>query len=74
MKSGGNTRFKFHSAHKDLHNNTKKCPKVPLELKEEIREMVLEKTKAKAYKVANIQEIRAQLHGIMGANHAPHRR
>ena len=36
MKSGGITRFKFHLTHNDPHNNTKKCIRVPPEVKEEI--------------------------------------
>ena len=66
MKSGGITRFKFHLTHNDPHNNTKKCPRVSLKVKEEIRLLVHEKNKAKAKKAANIQEIRAQLRGTMG--------
>ena len=54
--------------HKDTYNNTKKCPRVPPEVKDEIRSMVHDKTKAKTKKVVDIQEIRAQLHGTMGAN------
>ena len=54
--------------HKDPYNNTKKCPRVPPEVKEEIRSMVHDKTKAKTKKIVDIQEIRAQLHGTMGAN------
>ena len=45
MKSGGITRFKSHLMHKDLHNNTKKCPRVPLEVKENIRLLVHDKKK-----------------------------
>ncbi|RVW96448.1 hypothetical protein CK203_029672 [Vitis vinifera] len=62
MKSGGITRFKFHLMQKDPHNNTKKCSRVPPEVKEEIRFLVHDKTKAKAKKNADIEEIRAQLH------------
>ena len=54
--------------HKDPYNNTKKCPRVPPEVKEEIRSMVHDKTKAKTKKVVDIQEIHAQLHDTMGAN------
>ena len=39
MGSGGITRFKFHLVHTHLHNNTKKCPRVPFEVKEKIQEM-----------------------------------
>ncbi|RVX18459.1 hypothetical protein CK203_006548 [Vitis vinifera] len=69
MKSGGITRFKFHLMHKDPHNNTKKCPRVPPEVKEEIRFLVHDKTKAKAKKNADIEDIRAQLRGTMGTHH-----
>ncbi|RVW95605.1 hypothetical protein CK203_039065 [Vitis vinifera] len=69
MKSGGITRFKSHLMHKDLHNNTKKCPRVPLEVKEEIRLLVHDKQKAKAKKNVDIEEIRSQLRGTMGTDH-----
>ncbi|KAL6316825.1 hypothetical protein AAG906_021125 [Vitis piasezkii] len=69
MKSGGITRFKSHLMHKDPHNNTKKCPRVPPEVKEEIRLLVHDKQKAKAKKNADIEEIRSQLRGTMGAHH-----
>ena len=68
MKSGGITRFKFHLTHNDPHNNTKKCLRVPPEVKEEIRLMMHDKNKAKTIKVVDIQEIHAQLHGTMGAS------
>ncbi|RVW61642.1 hypothetical protein CK203_066191 [Vitis vinifera] len=68
MKSGGITLFKFHLTHNDPHNNTKKSPRVPLEMKEEIRLTVHDKNKAKAKKVVDIQEICAQLCGTIGAN------
>ena len=55
MKSGGITRFKFHLTHNDPHNNTKKCPRVPPEVKEEIQLLVHDKNKAKAKKVADIK-------------------
>ena len=66
MKSGGITQFKFHLTHNDPHNNTKKCPRVPPEVKEEIQLLVHDKNKAKAKKTSDIQEIRAQLCGTMG--------
>ena len=69
MKSGGITRFKSHLMHKDPHNNTKKCPRVPPEVKEEIRLLVHDKQKAKAKKNADIEEIRSQLRGTMGTHH-----
>ncbi|RVW64721.1 hypothetical protein CK203_066474 [Vitis vinifera] len=69
MKSGGITRFKSHLMHKDPHNNTKKCPRVPPEVKEEIRLLVHDKQKSKAKKNVDIEEIRSQLRGTMGTHH-----
>ncbi|RVW12082.1 hypothetical protein CK203_087327 [Vitis vinifera] len=69
MKSGGITRFKSHLTHKDPHNNTKKCPRVSPEVKEEIRLLVHDKQKAKAKKNADIEDIRSQLRGTMGTHH-----
>ena len=65
MKSGGIARFKFHLTHNNPYNNTKKCPRVPLEVKEEIGLLVHDKNKAKAKKTVDIQDIHAQLRGIM---------
>ena len=42
---------------------------MPPEVKEEIGEMLHEKSKAKAKKTADIEEIRDQLRGTMGAKH-----
>ena len=42
---------------------------MPPKVKEEIREMLHEKSKAKAKKTVHIEEIQAQLHGTMGARH-----
>ena len=61
-------RFKFHLTHNNLHKNTKKCPRVPPEVKEDIQLMVHDKIKAKTEKAADIQEICAQLRGTMGAS------
>ena len=36
MKSGDISRFKYHLAYRDPNNNTRKCPTVPPEVKEEI--------------------------------------
>ncbi|RVW56997.1 hypothetical protein CK203_070574 [Vitis vinifera] len=69
MKRRDISQFKFHLAHRDSNNNTKKCPKVPLEVKEEIQEMLNEKSKAKTKKIAHIEEIQIQLCGTMGARH-----
>ena len=68
MKSGGIAQFKFHLTHNDPHSNTKKCPRVSPEVKEEIRLLVHDKNKAKAKKTTNIQEIHAQLCGTMGTH------
>ena len=42
---------------------------MPPEVKKEIQEMLHEKSKAKAKKTTNIEEIRVQLRGTMGARH-----
>ena len=36
MKSGGISQFKYHLAHRDPNNNTKKCLSVPPKVKKEI--------------------------------------
>ena len=50
IKSGGITRFKFHLSHTNLHSNTKKCPNVPSEVKQEMKQLLEQKSKAKAKK------------------------
>ncbi|KAL6345578.1 hypothetical protein AAG906_017307 [Vitis piasezkii] len=42
---------------------------MPLKVKEDIREMLHEKSKAKVKKTAHIEEICARLHGTIGAKH-----
>ena len=69
IKSGGITRFKFHLSHIDPHSNSKKCPNVPLEVKREMRQLLVERTKSKAKKVANIEEIQSKLQGTIGGSH-----
>ena len=66
IKSGGITRFKFHISHSDPHSNTKKCSNVPPEVKQEMRQLLDQKNKAKAKKAVDIKEIRVELRGIMG--------
>ena len=66
IRSGGITRFKYHLSHSDPHSNTKKCPNVPPEVKQEMRQLLDEKNKKKAKKAADIKEIRAKLRGTMG--------
>ena len=69
IKSGGITQFKFHLSHTDPHSNSKKCPNVPPEVKKEMRQLLVERNKAKAKKTTNIEEIQAELRGIMGGSH-----
>ena len=61
IKSGGIIRFKFHLSHTDPYSNSKKCSNVPPEVKKEMRQLLVERNKAKAKKAANIEEIRAEL-------------
>ena len=69
IKSGGITQFKFHLSHTGPHSNSKKCSNVPLEVKKEMRQLLVEMNKAKANKVANIEEFQAELRGTMGGSH-----
>ena len=69
IKSGGITRFKFHLSHTDPHSNRKKCPNVPPEVKKEMRQLLVERNKAKAKKAENIEEIRVELRGTMRGSH-----
>ena len=68
-KSGRITRFKFPLSHTDLHSNSKKCPNMPPEVKKEMRQLLVERNKVKAKKATNIEEIRAELRGIMDGSH-----
>ena len=69
IKSGGITRFKFHLSHTDPHSNRKKCPNVPLEVKKEMRQLLVQRNKAKEKKTANIEEIRYELRGTISGSH-----
>ena len=69
IKSGRITRFKFHLSHTDPHSNSKKCLNVPPEVKKEMRQLLVERNKAKAKKATNIEEIRVELRGTMGGSH-----
>ena len=69
IKSGGITRLKFHLSHTDPHSNTKKCSNVPPEVKQEMKQLLEHKGKSKAKKAADMEEIRAELRGIMGGKH-----
>ena len=59
IKNGRITRFKFHLSHTYLHSNNKKSLNVPLEVKKEMRQLLVKRNKAKAKKTTNIEEIRA---------------
>ena len=61
IKSGGITRLKFHLSHTDPHSNTKKYPNVSPEVKQEMKQLLEHKGKAKAKKAADMEEIRAEL-------------
>ena len=69
IKSGGITRLKFHLSHTDPHSNTKKCPNVPPEAKQEIKQLLEHKSKTKGEKTAHMEEIRAELRCTMGGRH-----
>ena len=69
IKSGGITWFKFHLSHSNPHSNSKKRPNVPPEVKKEMRQLLVEKNKAKAKKATNIEEIQSELRGTMGDSH-----
>ena len=69
IKSGGITRLKFHLSHTDPHSNTKKCPNMTSKLKQEMKQLLEHKSKAKAKKTADMEEIRAELRGTMGGKH-----
>ena len=61
IKSGGITRLKFCLSHTDPHSNTKKCPNVPSEVKQEMKQLLEHKSKSKAKKGAGMEEIRTEL-------------
>ena len=69
IKSGGITWFKFHLSHTDLHSNSKKCPNMPPEVKKKMRQLLVQRNKAKVKKTAHTKEIRAKLRGTMGDSH-----
>ena len=69
IKSGGITRLKFHLSHTDPHSNTKKCPNVPSEVKQEMKQLFKHKGKSKVKKAVDMEEIRAELRGTMGGKH-----
>ena len=60
------THFKFHLSHTDPYSNTKKCPRVPLKVKQEIIELLKQKSKARVKRVVDIEEIQVELQDTMG--------
>ena len=61
IKSGGITRFKFHLSHTYPHSNNKKCSNVPAKVKKEMRQLLVQRNKAKAKKTTYIEEIQVEL-------------
>ena len=55
IKSCGITRLKFHLSHTDPHSNTKKCPNVSSEVKQEMEQLLEHKSKIKAKKPADMK-------------------
>ena len=66
IRSGEITHFKYHLSHSDPHSNTKKCPNMPPEVKQEMKQLLDHKYKEKAKKAADLEEICAELRGTMG--------
>ena len=69
IKSSGITCFKFHLSHMDPHSNTKKSPNVPSEVKKESKQLLEQKSKTKAKKATDMEEIRAELRSTMRGRH-----
>ena len=69
IKSGRITRLKFHLSHMDPHSNTKKCPNVPPEVKQEMKQLLEHKSKSKVKITTDMEEIRVELRGTMGGKH-----
>ena len=66
IKSGRITRLKFHLSYTDPHSNTKKCPNVPSEVKQEMKQLLEHKSKIIAKKAADMKKIRVELRDTMG--------
>ena len=56
IKSDGITRFKFHLSYTDPYSNSKKYPNVPPKVKNEMRQILDQKNKAKGKKAIDIEE------------------
>ena len=65
IKSGGITCLKFHLSHTDPHSNTKKCPNVPPEVKQEMKQLLEQKGKAKAKKAVECKTREIPIYGKM---------
>ena len=57
IKTRDITWFKYHLLYSNLNSNTKKCLIVPPKVKQDIRELLHQKSKSKAKKVVAIHEI-----------------
>ena len=55
IKSGGIILFKFHLSHKDPNSNSKKCSNVSPKVKKEMRQLFVQRNKAKAKKAVDIE-------------------
>ena len=69
IKSCGITGLKFHLSLTYPHSNTKKCPNVPPEVKQEMKQILEQKSKTKVKKATNMEEIRAELQDTMGGRY-----
>ena len=69
IKSGEIIHFKFHLSHTNPHLNTKKCQNVPSEVKQEMKQLLEPKSKAKEKRTADMEEIRVELRGTIGEKH-----
>ena len=69
IKSDGITRLKFNLSYTDPHSNIKKCQNVLPEVKQEMKQLLEQKSKAKAKKAIDMEEIQAELRGTMGGKH-----
>ena len=68
-KSGGITLLKFYLSHTNPHSYTKKCTNMPSEVKQEMKQLLEHKSKTKAKKAVDMEEIRAELRGTVGGRH-----
>ena len=57
IKNGEITLFKFHLSYTDPHSNTKKCSYVSPKVKQEMKQLLEQRCKAKAKKATDLEEI-----------------